>query len=70
MATHSRILAWRIPWTREPDRLESDRAKVTEHWSHVCCVLPSQKGIIKEVASISCLLHMNARLSSTLYCIL
>ena len=22
MATHSRILAWRIPWTEEPDRLE------------------------------------------------
>ena len=23
MATHSSILAWRIPWTEEPDRLES-----------------------------------------------
>ena len=23
MATHSRILAWRIPWTEEPDRLWS-----------------------------------------------
>ena len=22
-ATHSRILAWRIPWTEEPDRLQS-----------------------------------------------
>ena len=21
MATHSNILAWRIPWTEEPDRL-------------------------------------------------
>ena len=21
MATHSSILAWRIPWTKEPDRL-------------------------------------------------
>ena len=21
MATHSRVLAWRIPWTEEPDRL-------------------------------------------------
>ena len=40
VATHSRTLAWRIPWTREPDRLELDRAKVTEHWSHVtACVL-------------------------------
>ena len=23
MATHSSILAWRIPWTEEPDRLQS-----------------------------------------------
>ena len=23
MATHSSILAWRIPWTEEPSRLES-----------------------------------------------
>ena len=23
MATHSSILAWKIPWTEEPDRLES-----------------------------------------------
>ena len=23
MATHSSILAWRIPWTEEPDRLYS-----------------------------------------------
>ena len=23
MATHSRILAWRIPWTEEPNRLLS-----------------------------------------------
>ena len=35
MATHSSILAWRIPWTEEPGRLqsmgskESDTTKVT-----------------------------------------
>ena len=23
MATHSRIVAWRIPWTEEPGRLQS-----------------------------------------------
>ena len=27
MATHSSILAWRIPWTEEPGRLQS-------FWSH------------------------------------
>ena len=35
MATHSSILAWRIPWTQEPGRLqsmghkESDMTEVT-----------------------------------------
>ena len=27
MATHSCILAWRIPWTEEPDRLQSMRSQ-------------------------------------------
>ena len=27
MATHSRILAWRIPWTEEPGRLKSQSVK-------------------------------------------
>ena len=35
MATHSSILAWRIPWTVEPGRLqghkESDMTQVTQH---------------------------------------
>ena len=38
MATHSNILAWRIPWTEEPDAVtlhriakESDMTEVTEH---------------------------------------
>ena len=27
MATHSSILAWKIPWTEEPARLQSEVAK-------------------------------------------
>ena len=27
MATHSTILAWRIPWTEEPDKLQSMGSK-------------------------------------------
>ena len=27
MATHSSILAWRIPWTEEPGRLQSMESK-------------------------------------------
>ena len=29
MATHSSILAWRIPWTEEPGGLQSDVTKAT-----------------------------------------
>ena len=31
MATHSGILAWRIPWTEEPDGLQSVESKRFEH---------------------------------------
>jgi len=31
MATHSSILAWRIPWTEEPDRLQSTGSQRIGH---------------------------------------
>ena len=31
MATHSSILAWRIPWTEEPGRLQSMQSQKVEH---------------------------------------
>ena len=31
MATRSSILAWKIPWTEEPGRLQSMGSRVTEH---------------------------------------
>ena len=49
MATHSSILAWRIPWTEEPGRLQSIRRQRVGHdWttknthissSNLCCSL-------------------------------
>ena len=30
MATHSSILAWRIPWTEEPGRLQSVRLRESD----------------------------------------
>ena len=30
MATHSSILAWRIPWTEEPSRLQSEGSRESE----------------------------------------
>ena len=31
MATHSTILAWRIPWTEEPGGLQSMKSQKIEH---------------------------------------
>ena len=31
MATHSSTLAWKIPWTEEPDRLQSMRLQRVGH---------------------------------------
>ena len=33
MATHSSILAWRIPWTEEPGGLQSKVSRVGHDWS-------------------------------------
>ena len=35
MATHSRILAWRILWTEEPGGLSMGSQKVENNWSHL-----------------------------------
>ena len=32
MATHSSILAWEIPWTEEPDRLQSKVLQRARHY--------------------------------------
>ena len=38
MATHSSILAWRIPWAEEPGRLQSTALQIVRHdwrdWAH------------------------------------
>ena len=31
MATHSSTLAWEIPWTEEPGKLQSMRLRTVEH---------------------------------------
>ena len=31
MATHSRILAWKIPWTEEPGGLQSKKSQRVGH---------------------------------------
>ena len=34
MATHSSVLAWRIPWTKEPCRLQSRGSQRVGHSEH------------------------------------
>ena len=44
MATHSSLLAWRIPWTEEPGRLQSMGRKesgMTERLNN-CTTLPEE----------------------------
>ena len=48
MANYSNILAWRTPWTEEPDRLQSirskelDAAEATEHAHMHQCIYNSK----------------------------
>ena len=45
MATHSSILAWRIPWTEEPGRLQSVRSQSQTRLSdfHFTSGFPNRK---------------------------
>ena len=36
MATHSSIIAWRIPWTEEPGRLQSMGSQRVRCYFHIC----------------------------------
>ena len=64
MVAHSNILAWRIPWTEEPDRLQSMGLKrvghdrVTEH-THVFIAVRG----LSLVASSRATVHYGARAS-------
>ena len=43
MATHSSTLAWKIPWTEEPGRLQSMRLlRVGHDWSDLACMHESE----------------------------
>ena len=62
MATHSRILAWRIPWTEEPGRLQSMGLQrvghnlATKHIAQVLLVVknpPANAGDARDLGSMS-----------------
>ena len=73
MTTHSSILAWRIPWTEEPGRLQSmglqrvghDWARMPcpcHNWYHMACVFA---GLISLSVMSSSFIHVvaNGRIS-------
>ena len=57
MATHSSILAWRIPWTEEPGGIQSIGSQRVKHeWSDLACMFRQQvcfKGIGKQTGKPS-----------------
>ena len=50
MATHSSILAWRIPWTEEPDELQS---MGSQSWTRLkrLGILAHRRGCVREAWS-------------------
>ena len=53
MATHSSTLAWKIPWTKEPGRLQS-------MGSHICTGNASLNNSLLPTHSISILAQVDA----------
>ena len=52
MATHSSILAWRIPWTEEPGELQWIKLERVRHnWSNLACTQPESSSRIKREAT-------------------
>ena len=46
MATHSSILAWRIPWAEGPDGLQSMGSQSRTRLSDFTCLCPSLLGFL------------------------
>ena len=55
MATHSSILAWRIPWTEEPGGLQSmESQKVRHNWSDLAQhKLRTERGVSRTLAVVT-----------------
>ena len=64
MATHSSVLAWKIPWTEEPDRLPMGLQWVKHNWAYMHRTSSSQtsdsnwKHIIFSSGSLTCWLQI------------
>ena len=49
MATHSSVLAWRISWTEEPDRLQSTGLQGLDITEQLTCYMYIYSLILKEI---------------------
>ena len=66
MATHSSILAWRIPWREKPGRLQSTGSqRVYEANSHTYAHQSSKTSVVQEFFSgyITLVLHIHSQIS-------
>ena len=65
MATHSSILAWKIPWTEEPERLQSLELQRVRHdlateYAHTHLFYSCSPSLSRERDPLaSCLAHCN-----------
>ena len=55
MATHSSILAWKIPWTGEPGGQQSMESQESDTTEHIKCAqaLRSQKSTFKCISAVA-----------------
>ena len=62
-ATHSSILAWKIPWTEEPGRLQSMGSQRVKHdWAQVW-LLKFEKLKVNYIVSYLLIIDLNSRFS-------
>ena len=63
MATHSSILAWKIPWTEEPGRLQLGSQKswtrLSATHTHICELLTLLRGKQNAVAALENCYRLN-----------
>ena len=67
MATHSSILAWRIPWTEEPGGLQSmgsEESDTTERLSMLTLIVPPIQRVILKLKCESASLKVVHRWTS------
>ena len=71
MATHSSVLAWRIPWTEEPGRLQSSGSQRVRHdWRDLAHMLNLLRNFQTVFQSSCIILHSYGHMSDQFLCIL